>query len=169
MKLLHLAWRNVQRNRRRSVNTIIAITVGLAALIFVWGFIDGMNEQTIENNTTYLTGHLKIHKTGFHEDKALYLSMPHDAALQARLNGAEHVIAIAPRIEDRALLSGDKEARGVKVIGIDPTQEPKVTTIAKAIVAGRYLQADDENTILLGDNLAARAGLKISDQAVLIS
>jgi len=169
MKLLHLAWRNVLRNRRRSANTIIAISVGLAALVFIWGFIDGMNEQTIENNTSYLTGHLKIHKTGFHADKALYLAMPRDPVVQARLNDVQHVVAVAPRIEDQALLSGDKEARGVKVIGIDPALEPKVTTIAKAIVAGRYLLSDDENTILLGDNLAARAGLQVGDQAVLVT
>ncbi len=169
MKLLHLAWRNVLRNTRRSINTVIAITVGLAALIFVWSFIDGMNEQTIENNTTYLTGHLKIHKKGFHEDKALYLSMPYDTVQQNRLNGLKHVIAVTPRIEDKAMLSGDKEARGVKVIGIDPTQEPKVTTIVKTIVAGRYLQATDENSIVLGDNLAKRAGLSVGDQAVLVT
>lgn len=169
MKLLHLAWRNVLRNSRRSINTVIAISVGLAALIFIWGFIDGMNEQTIENSTSYLTGHLKIHKKGYHQDKALYLAIPHDTALQARLNAMEHVVAVTPRIEDKAMLSGDKEARGVKVIGIDPGQEPKVTTIARAIVAGRYLRAEDGNTILLGDNLAARAGLGVGDQAVLIS
>ena len=169
MKLLHLAWRNVQRNTRRSINTITAITVGLAALIFIWGFIDGMNEQTIENSTTYLTGHIKVHKTGFHEDKALYLSMPDDPVMQKRLSKLEHVTAVTARIEDKAMLSGDKEARGVKVIGIDPDAESKVTTIVKAIVAGRYLQATDVNTILLGDNLAERAGLKVGDQAVLVT
>lgn len=169
MKLLKLAWRNVMRNRRRSFNTVIAITVGLAALIFIWGFIDGMNEQTIENNTTYLTGHLKIHKKGFHEDEALYLSLPYDTKLQTQLSQLDHVIAITPRIEDKAMLSGDKEARGVKVIGIDPALEPKVTTIAKTIVAGRYLNAKDKNSILIGDNLAERTGLKVGDQAVLVT
>jgi len=169
MKLLHLAWRNVLRNTRRSINTIAAITVGLAALIFVWGFIDGMNEQTIENSTSYLTGHVKIHRSGFHEDKALYLSMADDEALQARLSDMAHVVAVTPRVSDKAMLSGDEEARGVKVIGVDPRQEPRVTTIAKAIVAGRYLRAGDGNTILLGDNLAERAGLKLGDQAVLVT
>jgi len=169
MKLLKLAWRNVLRNRRRSLNTIIAISVGLASLIFVWGFIDGMNEQTIENNTTYLTGHLKIHQTGFHEDKALYLAMPQNSSLETLFNEMDHIVAVTPRIADKAMLSGDKDARGVKVIGIDPVQEAKVTTIAKAIIDGRFLTADDLNSILLGDNLAARAGLRVGDQAVLIT
>ncbi len=169
MKLLRLAWRNVRRNTRRSLNTIAAITVGLAALIFVWGFIDGMNEQTIENSTTYLTGHVKIHRSGFHEDKALYLAMADDSTLQARLGALPHVVAVTPRVSDQAMLSGDQEARGVKVIGVDPVQEPRVTTIARAIVAGRYLQAGDGNTILLGDKLAQRTGLTVGDQAILVT
>lgn len=169
MKLLHLAWRNVLRNRRRSLNTITAISVGLAALIFVWGFIDGMNEQTIENSTSYLTGHLKIHKQGFHADKALYLSIAYDTKQLQRLSHLENVVAATPRIEDKAMLSGDQDARGVKVIGIDPVLEASVTTTARAIVEGRYLQAEDHNTILIGDNLATRTGLGIGDQAVLIS
>ncbi|NOZ53793.1 MAG: ABC transporter permease [Gammaproteobacteria bacterium] len=169
MSLLKLAYRNLWRNKSRSSITLSAITVGLAALIFVWGFIDGMNEQTIENSTTYITGHLKIHKAGFHDDKALYLSMPHDLALQQRINDAPHVVAIAPRVEDKALLSGADEARGVKVIGIDPVLEPSVTTIFKAIKQGRYLQADDGNSIVLGDKLAAKADLKVGDEAVLVT
>ncbi|GMR21108.1 MAG: hypothetical protein BMS9Abin36_1707 [Gammaproteobacteria bacterium] len=169
MKLLKLAYRNVWRNKRRSLITLSAITVGLAALIFVWGFIDGMNEQTIENSTSYLTGHIKIHKAGFHDEKTLHMSTAHDLVLQQRLASSADVIAIAPRIEDKAMLSGTDEARGVKVIGVDPRLEPKVTTIAKAIIDGRYLQVNDVNRIILGDKLAGRAGLKVGDEAVLVT
>ncbi len=169
MKLLKLACRNLWRNKRRSSIMLTAITVGLAALIFVWGFIDGMNEQTIENSTTYLTGHIKIHKTGFHNDKALYLTLPQNTAMQQRLLKNAHVLAITPRIEDQAMLSGADEARGVKVIGVDPLLEPKVTTIAKAISNGRYLLSSDTNTIVLGDKLAERTGLKVGDDAVLVT
>ncbi len=169
MNLLKLAYRNLWRNKRRSLIMLAAITVGLAALIFVWGFIDGMNEQTIENSTTYLTGHIKIHKTGFHKDKALYSTLPYNQALQQRLSKNADVVAITPRIEDQAMISGADEARGVKVIGVDPVLEPKVTTIARAIIDGRYLQATDKNTIVLGDKLAERAGLKVGGDAVLIT
>ncbi len=169
MKLLKLAYRNLWRNKRRSLIMLTTISVGLAALIYIWGFIDGMNEQTIENSTTYLTGHIKIHKKGFHQDKALYSTISYDKALQQRLANTPHVLAITPRIEDQAMLSGADEARGVKVIGIDPQQEAKVTTIAKAISEGRYLQTGDANTMVLGDNLAKRAGLKVGDDAVLVT
>ncbi len=169
MKLLKLAYRNLWRNKRRSSIMLAAISVGLAALIFVWGFIDGMNEQTIENSTTYLTGHIKIHKTGFHNDKALYLTLPQNSVLQRRLLKNSHVIAVTPRIEDQAMLSGADEARGVKVVGVDPQLEPEVTTIAKAITNGRYLQANDTNTIVIGDKLAERTGLKTGDKAVLVT
>lgn len=169
MKLLHLANRNLWRNKRRSLITLGAITLGLASLIFIWGFIDGMNEQTIDNSTSYLTGHIKIHKSGFHNDKALHLATAHDLTLQKRIKDLSQVIAITPRLEGKAMLSGKEEARGVIVIGIDPTQEPEVTTIEKAVEMGRYLQAGDVNVILLGDRLADKAGLKVGEEAVLVT
>lgn len=169
MKLFKIAHRNLWRNKRRSIITLSAISIGLAALVFVWGFVDGMNEQTIENSTTYLTGHIKIHKKGFHDDKALHLATKHDASLQNKIANTEHVTAVTPRIEDKAMIIGNDEARGTKVIGIDPELEPKVTTIFKSVTQGRYLQADDENTLLIGDKLAERTGLNVGDEAVLIS
>ena len=55
-----LAARNVMRNRRRSVITVLSIAVGLAALTFLWGFIDGMNRQMINNKKSrpFLKGRL---------------------------------------------------------------------------------------------------------------
>ena len=48
-----LALRNVMRNRRRSGITVLSIAVGLAALTFLWGFIDGQNRQMVNNTTRY--------------------------------------------------------------------------------------------------------------------
>ncbi|MBD3610502.1 MAG: ABC transporter permease [Gammaproteobacteria bacterium] len=169
MKLFKIAHRNLWRNKRRSIITLSAISIGLAALIFVWGFVDGMNEQTIENSTTYLTGHIKVHKKGFHDEKALHLAAPYDSALQARIAEADNVVSVTPRIEDKAMISGNAEARGTQVIGIDPEIEPRVTTIFKAITQGRYLRAGDENSLIIGDKLAERTGLNVGDEAVLVS
>ena len=56
-----LAARNVMRNRRRSVITVLSIAVGLAALTFLWGFIDGMNRQMINNTTRYFAADVQVH------------------------------------------------------------------------------------------------------------
>jgi ABC-type antimicrobial peptide transport system permease subunit len=51
--LIALAWRNVLRNRRRSAITLSSIAIGLAAMTFLWGMIDGINTQMVQNTTRY--------------------------------------------------------------------------------------------------------------------
>ncbi len=169
MKLLHLAARNVLRNVRRSLITLASISLSLASLIFIWGFIDGINEQMIDNSTRYISGHIQVHQQGFHEDKALYKAMRDDPRMRARLAALPHVAAVAPRVEGKALLSGSDKSRGVMVVGVDPALEPAVTTIDRAVVAGRYLRPGDGDTIVLGDKTAAALGLGVGDQVVLIT
>ncbi len=169
MKLLHLAARNVLRNARRSLITLASISLSLAALIFIWGFIDGINEQMIDNSTRYISGHLQIHQRGFHEDQALYKAMVDDPELRARLAALPHVAALAPRVEGKALLSGTDKSRAVMVVGVDPALEVAVTTIDRAVAAGRSLRPGDSASILLGDKAAAALGVGVGDQVVLIT
>lgn len=169
MKLLLLANRNLWRNKRRSLITLIAISFGLASLIFIWSFIDGMNEQIVDNSTSYLSSHIKIHRRGYHGDKVLYLSMPEDRKLQKSIGNNPDIVAITPRVEGKAMLSGDQESRGVIVLGVDSESEPDVTTLSKSISLGRYLQKNDSNSIVIGDLLAEKTGLSVGDAAVLVS
>ncbi|HED12767.1 MAG TPA: ABC transporter permease [Gammaproteobacteria bacterium] len=169
MKQLRLAWRNVLRNTRRSLITVVAVSVGLASLVFLWGLIDGMNEQMIENSTSYLSGHLKIHGKGYHDDKKLYRAMTDDPKIQAQLLQSGHVKALSARVSGKAMLSGARKNRGVMVVGIDPENEVKVTTINKTVIKGRYLRPKDIDGILIGDNMARILNTKLGEEAVLIT
>lgn len=127
MKPLYLAVRNVLRNVRRTFITLASISLSLAALIFIWSSIDGINEQMIDNSTRYLSSHLQIHQRGYHEDPVLYRSMVDDPVLWAHLRALPDVAGLAPRVEGKALLSGSDKSRLVMVVGVDPALEPMVT------------------------------------------
>ncbi len=60
-----IAFRNVLRNRYRSFLTLLAITIGLTALIFVHSFIEGAIKQMVENYTDLISGHIQIHYKDF--------------------------------------------------------------------------------------------------------
>jgi len=169
MKLLHLALLNVLRNVRRSLITVTAVGVGMASLVFLWGFIDGINEQMIENSTSFVSGHLKVHRSGYHAEKALYRSMADDGQRRALLLGSPLVRAISSRVEDKAMLSGASKTRGIRVVGVDPLNEKKVTTIYKTIIRGSYLAPGGDDGILIGDKIASVLGLDVGDEAVLIT
>lgn len=166
---LKLAARGLARNRRRSLITLIAIAVGLAGLVFLWGYVGGINRQMIGNVTSYLTGHLEVHRQGYHDDPTLDLAFAGPTALATRLVANGAVAAIAPRVEGRALASGPEKSRGVLVVGVDPQRERDVTTLARAIRQGRYLAANDPEGIVLGARLAEILHVSVNDEVVLVT
>jgi len=169
MKLLQLALRNVFRNVRRSLITLAAVSVGMASLVFLWGFIDGINEQMVENSTSFVSGHIKVHRSGYHAEKSLYRAMPDDEGVRAKLLASPMVQAVSSRVEDKAMLSSVNKTRGIMVVGVDPVNEKNVTTIYQTVIRGSYLLPGDDTGVLIGDKIASVLGLDVGDEAVLLT
>jgi len=65
MNTLSLAWRNLLRNRRRSLMTLIAMVLGLTAVLLFGGYIRDIN-YAMQTDFVRRTGHLQIqHKDYF--------------------------------------------------------------------------------------------------------
>lgn len=167
MKFLNLAWRNVRRHRRRTIITIAAISVGLAALTFLWAFIDGANHQMIDNTTRYFAGDLQVHSRGYHDDPSFDRLMPDAADVLTRVRSSGDVIAASPRLEGKALASSGEQSRGVTLAGIDVDSEQRVTSLGTAVVKGRSL-TPEERGVLVGEQLADALGIKLGDDLVLL-
>lgn len=166
---LKLATRSLLRNRRRSLITVTAVAIGLAGLVFLWGYIDGINRQMIANITSYLTGHVQVHQKGYHDDPTLDLAFDGPEGIAARIKAQPGIAAVAPRIEGEALASGPEKTRGVLVVGVDPSREGAITTLARAVKAGSYLDAADPNGIVLGDRVAEILRVAVNDEATLVT
>ncbi len=68
-----MAWRNLWRNPRRTLITIGSITIGLIAIVFYFGIMDGMTAQTLENSIKGQTGHIKVYAKGYQEDPTIWI------------------------------------------------------------------------------------------------
>ena len=169
MTFARLAWRNVFRNTRRSILTVAAIAIGLASLSFVWSFIEGVNDQMIENSTRYLAGHVQVHRSGYHANQSLDLIIDDPQPVQAALARQEQVLATARRLEGMALASLGDKSRGVMILGIDPQQETRVTTLHQTIVSGTYVRNDTAQEIILGDKAAQSLGAVVGSEIVLLT
>jgi len=66
--LTFLGVKNLKRNPRRSILTIIAISLGLASLVFTDGLNEGLKRHMVLSATQSLSGHLQIHIDGFREN-----------------------------------------------------------------------------------------------------
>ena len=168
MILWTLAARNVLRNRRRSVITILSIAVGLTALTFLWAFLDGMNRQMVENTTRYFAGDVQIHLKGYHDDPSLDRAFETVEQLARTARGDPGVQAASVRLESRVLASRADKSRGVMIYGVDPDEESRVIDLFKAVVQGRPLQGGRDGGVLIGEKLAEALGAQAGDELVLV-
>lgn len=169
MTFLRLAWRNVFRNPRRSWITIAAIVAGLATLIFLWAFVDGVNSQMVENSTRYLSGDVQLHRAGYHDDQTLDLLLDGAERRDRELAALPEVAAVARRLEGSALMSSGDQSRGVMVVGIDVAHETQVTTIDRTLSRGRFLTPTDADAVVLGRLAASALKVDVGGEVVLVT
>ena len=169
MTFLRLAARNILRNARRSAITVAAISVGMAALLFLWSFIDGVNEQMIDNSTRLLSGHLQVHRSGYHDEQTLDLVLSDPARAAGTLRAAQGVAAVSTRLEGGALASLGDKTRAVLVIGIDAAAERAVTTLSETVMQGTFLGTSDDDAVVLGARIAEALGASVGSEVVLVT
>jgi len=166
---IRLAARNVLRNVRRSAIPVAAIAIGMVALLFLWAFIDGVNEQMIENSTRYVSGHLQVHRSGYHDDQSLDRMLGNGADVAARVAELAQTQAVSRRLESSALASVGDKSRGVVVLGVDPVAEQRVTTLAQTVQDGRFLQPDDMDGVVVGARIAEALHARVGGEVVLVT
>ncbi len=169
MTLAQLAWRNIGRNARRSLITLASIASGLAALIFMWAFIDGANEQMVDNTTRYFSGHVQVHAMGYHDDPSLDRTIPDLASVLDTIGQRNDVAAAAPRFEGQALVALGEKSRGVFLAGVDPEVERDVSALLDAVILGAALTSNDGAAMLIGERMAEALGATVGDQLSVIS
>ena len=169
MFLLKLAFLNIGRNPRRSIITISAVGVGLAALIFLWGFSDGTNEQMRENVIRLLTGHIQIHATDFQRTLSPELTVADRSSVLEKLKSISSIRAVTERVKCEALIGTSEKSRGVLLTGIDPAREVQVTDLKNHMKEGEFLTSQDQRKIMIGDRLAEKIQLHVGDKAVVMT
>jgi ABC-type lipoprotein release transport system permease subunit len=91
-----------------------------------------------------------------------------DSAVVKAALAQPNVIAASRRIQTGGLISNREGAFPMNIIGIDPEAEAPVSLIAEHIVDGRYVEATDEDSILIGKGLADALSLKIGDRITMV-
>ncbi len=163
-----IAVRNIIRNRSRSTLTIGAVSIGLCALIFLKGFIDGADQQMVANYTDLLVGHVQIHKTGFQKNMGLDKTINNADAVASQLRGIAGVTAFSPRIKDFALVSSAENSAGVLLLGVDAVGERNVSSIPQHLRQGRFFVPGDNDKIIIGKQLAENLHVALGDKVVIM-
>jgi ABC-type lipoprotein release transport system permease subunit len=173
-RLLQLAWRNLWRNRRRTLITMTAIAFGYAMLLFVACLMAGLRWQMIENGTSLVMSQIQVHAPGYYPDHSIQKTLggrkgTDVQAMLAVVASDRRVYAATPRVYGYGLLSAAHRSAGVELMGVVPTQEPKITILNSEITQGKYLTAGVPKDVVLGDKLASTIGMRLGSEVVLLT
>ncbi len=164
-----LAWRNLWRNHRRTLIMLGAVTVGVWAMMFMTSLLRGMVTEMVRDGIEGLPGHVQIHHRDYRDDPSVVNSLPPASGrLRAALDDPD-VVAWTERVRVPAVISSERESRGVTLVGIDPTAEARISFLGDEVAVGRLLESVDDDGVLIGRKLAETLETELAKRIVLMS
>ena len=167
--LAMLAWRNLWRNHRRTIIMISAVTIGVWAMILMTALMRGMVNDMLRDGIQTLPGHVQIHHPEFPDDPSINNLIPATEAEINNIFGDQDFKAWASRVKVPAVITSERESRGVTLLGIDPAVEIPITFVADDIVEGRFLEDTGDSGVVIGRKLADKLDTRLGKRIVLMS
>ena len=161
-----LAWRNLWRNRLRTTLTAGGIAFAVTLIVAAYSLQGGAMDAMADHATQLLSGHLQIQNPAYADDPSLRRLVPDATAMARALKSVPGVTAVAQRAVGFALVSVGERSYGAQVMGVDPQQEPAVSSLANLVVKGRYIAGPDD--ALLGSVIARNLDIDVGDEFVLL-
>ncbi|MBZ0244525.1 MAG: FtsX-like permease family protein [Cyclobacteriaceae bacterium] len=162
-----IAWRNVWRNKGRSLVVIGAMTVGIWALTFAGGFMQSFLTSYIESAIRHETSNGQVHHPEFTQDYDIQYNIKDYESILGFLKQSEVVESVTTRSLVNGMISSSRQATGVKIIGINPEEEAKVTALNTLISEGTYFEGISRNPVLIGNKLAEKLKVNVRSKVVL--
>ena len=165
---LKLAWRNLWRNKRRTLITVSSIMFAVVASLFMESLGQGTRQQLLDNMTSFQTGYIQIQDYRYRDEPSpdnafLY----NDDLKQKILSSHENVEYLIPRVETFMLAAGEEITRGAMVMGIDIEKEDQFNQLRERLTEGEFGRAGQKKAVL-GEGLAGRLNLAVGDTLVLL-
>ncbi|HHB81738.1 MAG TPA: ABC transporter permease, partial [Aliiroseovarius sp.] len=164
-----LAWRNLWRNPRRTVITLIVVSVGLWSVLFFNAFLVAWGDSRKDEVLNLLIGSGQIHAPGYMDDPTIATLMaPPGAPLRAALN-APDINGWSERVSLPGVVVSEYKTLPANIVGVDPSAEARVSSIPDKVVEGRYLSGPDDTGVVLGISLAERLKTGLGRRVILMS
>ena len=165
--IIAMAWRNIWRNKMRSLVIMLSVAVGLFAAIAVLALYKGMMQSRIRTVIDTETGHLQMHHPGFKGDLDPGFLVPDPEKIIGQLKSDKNIKYISSRVVTTGMLSSPTGSSGVQINGVDTVDEAAVSGLAKKIREGGLQWKKKEKGILVGKKLATKMKLSNGNKIVL--
>jgi ABC-type lipoprotein release transport system permease subunit len=164
-----LAWRNLWRNHRRTLIMLTAITVGVWAMIFMTALMRGMVDDMLLNGIRSLPGEVQIHHPEYRDDPSINNSIAAPGAELLKALQIPQVTAWTSRVRVPAVISSERDTRGVILLGVEPDSEQQVSFDADSITEGRFLEDSSDNGLVIGAKMVDHLETELGKRVVVMS
>ena len=165
-----LAFRNVGRNKTRSLLSSLAVGMGMALLLLMASVLEGEMKGALQNTIRLQSGHLQIRPASYEEGK---LSLKWEDLIEnpdqvvGQIKSIPQVVVATPRLIASTILTVGDESKGVQILGIDP-DSPANQPFREGMIDGAFITADDREGILIGNILAEKLNINVNDKVNLL-
>ena len=152
MDLFKLAWKNIWRNRRRTIITLTAIAFSIMLVQAVHNLSYGVYAGMVDSGVRAGSGHIAVYRNNYLESRDEILHFRDGSLVDdiAMIDGVEQVL---PRLYIPALAQSSRESRGVLLIGVDPARERQINPFLKALPADGMIRSADSRDAVVGSRL----------------
>ncbi len=165
--LIKIAWRNVWRNKVRSGVVIISIVLGIWAGLFVMAMTLGLNEQRMNGAISTYLSHVQVHDAQYSKEQNINYYIQNKEKILNKIESDNNIKAYAKRTIVTAMAANSNGSYGVQIVGINPAEEKKLTSISDKLIEGTYLNKFKRNPIIIGNALADKLNLNLRSKIVI--
>ena len=165
-----LAYRNIGRNKTRSLLSALAVGIGMALLLLMASVLEGEMQGALQNTIRLQSGHLQVRPASYEEGKVSLKwedLIENPDLLVQQIKSIPQVTVATPRLIASTILTVRDESKGVQVLGIDPDSAAN-QPFKEGMLSGEFIKPDDREGILVGNVLADKLGLKVNDKVNLL-
>lgn len=137
MKSYLLAWRNLWRNKRRTLITVSSVLFAVFFALLMRSLQLGSYAHMFRNVIESYTGYIQVQNQDFKDNSTVDNSFDFTPAIRQLLLSDANVTNLVPRFESFALASTGPLTKGVLVLGIDPEKEAMLSDVRNRLVRYR--------------------------------
>ena len=165
--MLKMAYANLWRRRSRTIVVIVMIAMGIAGLMFMQGFYDGMLEGMKDAMIRTGSGHVMVENEAYKRSGLLKDSVNDPTRVLEILEADPAVRIVATKLVNEGMAASAQFSQGVKIVGIDAAREHEFGRLDAYIVAGEYGFGSKEKGVMLGASLADKMKVDVGKKIVL--
>ena len=162
-----LAWRNIWRNRRRSLITMASSMFAVFFAVITRSMQVGVYDFMIDSVVGKFSGYIQLHRNGYWDEQIIDNAITYDDSLVEAIMQMDHVEDVYPRVEGFALGANSTLTKGTMLIGMDLAKERRYMELDSHLIAGKIPEPGSDG-VLIGSRYADFFSFEVGDSLILI-